>query len=51
MKHVNAICLIIWIINFISTIINIAHGEPVSPIVCLAALAICILHYIEELFE
>ena len=49
MKTMNFICLMIWILQLISETIKIVKGKPVSPVISICAILVCIMWYIDRL--
>lgn len=50
-KFMNGLCLGIWIFEFVFGIAAAFGKVTVSPIAFICAVLICILHYIEKMFN
>lgn len=51
MKFMNIFCLAIWIFQLVFGIIKIVNNEAVHPLIFICAVAICIIHYLAEIFK
>ncbi len=44
-------CLVIWILNLIFAVAHTVNNEPVSPVVTICALVVCVVHYLEKIMR
>ena len=51
MKVMNIICLLIWCFQLVYGIVQIVNNKPIDPIVFICAVLICIINYLNEIFQ
>lgn len=51
MEIMNFICLIIWILQLVVATVKVVNGKPVSPVVAICAILVCIMMYIDKIQE
>ena len=50
-KFTNILMLGIWIFQLVFGIVNIVNGTNINPWIFICAVIICIIHYIQEIFN
>lgn len=47
----NILCLVLWIISFVVSVVQTVRGVDVSPITAMLPCLICIMHYAEAVYR
>jgi hypothetical protein len=45
----NIFCLVVWTLSLIVAAVQAVNKEPISPIVSICAMLVCIIYYLEKI--
>lgn len=50
-QFTNILMLGIWIVQLVFGIVNAVNGTKINPFIFICAVVVCIIHYIQEIFN